>query len=69
MTFFFLLTCPLNLIIKIKKELNLLVILKPVALKYFLVPIMNEKVNNALSILNNPLVILNIFIINAHVMV
>ena len=69
MTFFFLLTCPLNLIIKIKKELNLLVILKLITLKYLLVFIINEKVINILLTLNNLLVILSAFVTNVHMMV
>jgi hypothetical protein len=65
----FLLTCPLNLIAKTRKELNLPVISKPVALKCLLILITSERVNGILSTLNSPLVILSAFIANVYAIV
>ncbi len=52
-----------------KKELNLLIILKSIALKCHLAPTMKRKAANALSTLNNPLIILSMSIISILIMV
>ncbi len=59
----------LNLIIRTKNKLNLLIISKFITLRYFFVFLTNKKIIDILWILSNPLVILNVFIGNVFAII